>query len=121
MDVSNDPLARLEDEFHERLAAMAHQQQAAAFAFAQQRQKDGERSTDPPYQSSPFLSQVGNWFRQQLLRQRKQNVGSNADELLQPLPNGEGVIIVDAEYRVIEDDPKPARTTTSQEVTVWVS
>lgn len=122
MNPIGDSSTQLQIEFEERLCVMAKQQQeAVALVFATQRQQVNQENKLFRHLSTTFLMEASRWLKHRLQGKRGADVSTNGKQLLQPVFNQDSVVIVDAEYRVIEDNSKTARTTTCQEVTVWVS
>lgn len=113
MNPIGDSFTQLQLEFEERLRVMAKQQQeAVALAFATQRQQTSKQNNLVRQLSTAFMTEVSQWFTHKLQ-------GQQEGTLVQRV-NQDNVVIVDAEYRVIEDDPHAGKTT-SKEAKVWVS
>lgn len=121
MNPIGDSLTQLQLEFEERLRVMAKQQQeAVALAFATQRQQTSKQNNLVRQLSTAFMTEVSQWFTHKLQGQQEGAVRTNEEETLVQRVNQDDVVIVDAEYRVIEDDPQTGKTTT-KEAKVWVS
>lgn len=122
MNTIGDSLTQLQIEFEERLRTMARQQQeAVALAFAMQRHQANQENKLFRHLSAAFLTEASYWLKYKLQGKLSmaRNVRLSEEEALTLGLEQANALIVDAEYRVIEVDPKPGQTT--QEVTVWVS
>jgi hypothetical protein len=104
MNIDNDSLKQIQIEFDERLAALTtHYQQTLRCGLTDRWPQDRAAHHPRLKRFQAFLVQAGTWVRQQLLPPQGQDLPSYEHSAMN-IPDEDAVIIIDAEYRVIEAD-----------------